>query len=78
MSVDEGLGDDVWIARCIARMVELDPKLDPELARPIAQDMASRPRWRSLSPEGAAQAVFDVDVGAQRNSNRTRTGPDSL
>lgn len=58
--VNECLDDDVWIARCVARMVELDPQLDPELARPVADDMSLRQRWRSMAPEAAAQAVFDI------------------
>ncbi|MBC8054946.1 MAG: hypothetical protein H7Y61_00025 [Rhizobiales bacterium] len=59
MAVEESLDHDVWVARCVAHMVELDPKLDPELARPVADDMCSRPRWRSMSPEEAATAVFE-------------------
>ncbi len=69
MSVSEPLDDHAWIARCVARMVELDPLLDPELARPIVQDMVSRARWRSMGPEHAAQAVFDL--GSQRNPGST-------
>lgn len=58
--MDERLLDEaVWIARCVARLIELDPQLDPELARPIAEDMESRRRWRSMAPEDAAQTVFD-------------------
>lgn len=59
MAVDESLDDDVWSARCVARMVELDPLLDPELARPIADDMCTRARWRGMQPEAAAQALFE-------------------
>jgi hypothetical protein len=66
MSMDQSLDDDVWIARCTARMLELDPQLDPELARPIAQDMVTRMRWRSMNPEDAAQALFDF--GSQRDA----------
>lgn len=69
MSVDQTLDDDVWISRCVARMVELDPQLDPELARPIAQEMVPRARWRSMTPEAAAQAVFDV--GSQPSPTST-------
>lgn len=57
--VDERLEDDVWIARCVTRLVELDPQLDPEHAWPVAADMGSRQRWRGLAPEDAAQTVFD-------------------
>jgi hypothetical protein len=60
MAVDETVTDDAWTARCVARMVELDPMLDPELARPVAEDMCSRPRWRGMAPEAAAQTVFDI------------------
>ena len=58
----EPLDDSTWVARCIARLVELDPALDPELARPVVEDMCSRPRWRDMGPEAAAQAVFDLDM----------------
>lgn len=57
--VIERLDDGVWIARCLAQLIELDPQLDPELARPIAEDMGSRKRWRSMAPEDAARIVFD-------------------
>lgn len=52
------IDEDTWVARCVARLIELDPVLDPALALPIAQDMQSRERWRRLSPEEAAGAVF--------------------
>lgn len=58
----DSLNDSTWVARCIARMVELDPVLDPELARPVAEDMCNRQRWRGMGPEEAAQAVFDLDI----------------
>jgi hypothetical protein len=57
MNIDDD--DANWVARCVARLVELDPALDPELARPIAQDMCGRQRWRALAPEDAADTVFD-------------------
>lgn len=57
---NERLDDNDWVARCVARMVELDPILDPELARPVAEDMCTRPRWRDQAPEDAAQSVFDL------------------
>ena len=52
--------DAVWIERCVACMVELDPKLEPVLAEPIAADLNARERWRSMAPEAAAQALFEV------------------
>lgn len=61
MLADEFLDDRVWITRCVAHLVELDPKLDPELARPIAQDLVTRERWRRVRPEDAAQALFFFD-----------------
>lgn len=57
-TVDECLNDGVWITRCVARLIEFDPQLDPELARPVAEDMGSRQRWRSMAPEDAARTVF--------------------
>lgn len=61
--MDEPLDDAVWIARCLARMIELDPLLEPALAQPIAEDMSTRQRWRSMAPEDAAKAVFDFGAG---------------
>ncbi|MEP7100759.1 MAG: hypothetical protein ABI781_09635 [Burkholderiales bacterium] len=68
MDVNQPLDDSTWSARCVARMIELDPLLDPELARPIADDMGTRSRWRTMAPEDAAQAVFDF-------GNKTGTPP---
>ncbi len=56
------LNDSTWVARCIARLVELDPALDPELARPVVEDMCTRQRWRDMEPEQAAQVVFHLDM----------------
>ena len=60
--MSEPVDDATWIERCLARMIELDQKLDPALARPIAEDMCTRARWRVMEPASAAQAVFDFDV----------------
>ena len=62
----DSVNDGAWIERCVGRMLELDPKLDPELARPIAADMCTRMRWRSMEPEAAAQLVFDYDSKKHR------------
>jgi hypothetical protein len=59
MNLEEHLEDGIWVARCVAHMISLDALLDPELARPIAEDMGTRARWRRMAPEAAAQAVFD-------------------
>jgi hypothetical protein len=60
------IDDDIWVARCVACLVELDPGLAPELALPVARDMCERARWRALGPEDAARTVFDYG---------TRPGP---
>jgi len=60
------LDDAAWTRRCLAHMIELDPALDPALARPIAEDMCTRARWRVMVPEAAAQAVFDFDAGKNK------------
>ena len=52
------IDEDAWVARCVARLVELDPVLDPALALPIVQEMQVRERWRRLPPEEAAGTVF--------------------
>jgi hypothetical protein len=41
-------------------MVALDPELEPALAEPIARDLCSRSRWRAMTPQAAAQALFDI------------------
>ncbi|HEY9239916.1 MAG TPA: hypothetical protein VIP10_13825 [Burkholderiaceae bacterium] len=56
------MDDSTWVARCVARLIELDPALDPELARPVVEDMCGRLRWRGMVPEVAAQVVFDLDM----------------
>lgn len=53
------LSDEGWTLRCIERLVALDPELKPALAQPIAADLCSRPRWRAMLPEHAAQTLFD-------------------
>lgn len=55
----EALNDKVWTARCLARMIEIDPELKPSFAEPIALDLCSRARWRAMEPEAAAQVLFD-------------------
>jgi hypothetical protein len=58
--MNDAIDDGAWVRRCVARMSSLDPLLDPELARPIAEDMCGRPRWRDMGPELAAQTVFEI------------------
>ena len=55
----ESLSDEIWTLRFVEQLVVLDPKLEPALAEPIAVDLCTRPRWRAMSPEGAAQTIFD-------------------
>lgn len=55
----EALSDETWTARCLARMIEIDPELKPSFAEPIAIDLCSRARWRAMEPEAAAQILFD-------------------
>jgi hypothetical protein len=64
----EPLDDGVWVRRCVDRLVALDPALDPERARPVAEDMCTRPRWRAMAPEAAAQALFDVGTEPRRDA----------
>ena len=61
--MSEALDDLDWVARCLAHMLVLDAKLDRALAQPIVEDMCTRPRWRGMAPEAAAQALFDFDAG---------------
>lgn len=56
-----------WAARCLARLVSLDPELAREEAIVIADDMSTRRHWRHMLPETAAEVLF-LPVAAIRSS----------
>ena len=47
-----------WIARCLARVSELDPMLKAEEAEATVDDMSQLQRWRLMSPERAAEQLY--------------------
>ena len=46
-----------WIARCVARVVELDPEADPSSVTATVLDMSTRGRWRLMKPEIVAEQL---------------------
>ena len=49
---------DEWIARCVARVLELDPIIKAEEARRSVGDLAALERWRLMKPEAAAEQLY--------------------
>ena len=56
-----------WAARCLARLLSLDPELARDEAVVIADDMSTRRHWRHMLPETAAEILF-MPVAAIRSS----------
>ena len=49
---------DEWIARCVARVLQLDPIIKAEEARRSVADLAALERWRLMKPEAAAEQLY--------------------
>jgi len=49
---------DEWIARCVARVLELDPIIKADEARGSVADLAALERWRLMKPEAAADQLY--------------------
>jgi len=49
---------DEWIARCVARVLELDPIIKREEAHRSVSDLAALERWRLMRPEAAADQLY--------------------
>jgi hypothetical protein len=49
---------DEWIARCVARVLELDPIIRREEAHRSVSDLAALDRWRLMKPEAAADQLY--------------------
>jgi hypothetical protein len=47
-----------WIARCLARVVALDPALPGEEAENAVRDLSALERWRVMAPEAAAEQLY--------------------
>jgi len=49
---------DEWIARCVARVLELDPIIKREEAHRSVSELAGLERWRLMNPEAAADQLY--------------------
>ena len=49
---------DEWIARCVARVLQLDPIIKADEARRSVTDLAALERWRLMKPEAAAEQLY--------------------
>ncbi len=47
-----------WIARCIARVLALDPIIKREEAQRSVAELAELERWRVMKPEAAAEQLY--------------------
>jgi hypothetical protein len=47
-----------WIARCVARVLQLDPIIKADEARRSVADLAALERWRLMKPEAAAEQLY--------------------
>lgn len=50
--------NDEWIARCVARVLQLDPIIKADEARRSVSDLAELERWRLMKPEAAAEQLY--------------------
>jgi hypothetical protein len=58
-TADEYVRDtDEWIARCVARVLQLDPIIKADEARRSVDDLAALDRWRLMKPEAAAEQLY--------------------
>jgi hypothetical protein len=50
--------NDEWVARCVARVLELDPIIKADEARRSVAELAGLERWRLMKPEAAAEQLY--------------------
>jgi len=50
--------NDEWIARCVARVLALDPIIRADEARRSVAELAELERWRVMTPEAAADQLY--------------------
>ena len=50
--------NDEWIARCVARVLVLDPIIKSDEARRSVVELAELERWRLMKPEAAADQLY--------------------
>jgi hypothetical protein len=49
---------DEWIARCVARVLALDPIIKADEASRSVGELAELERWRLMKPEAAAEQLY--------------------
>ena len=49
---------DEWVARCVARVLALDPIIKADEARRSVADLSTLERWRVMKPEAAADQLY--------------------
>lgn len=49
---------DEWIARCVARVIQLDPIIKADEAHRSVADLGALERWRLMKPEAAADQLY--------------------
>ena len=47
-----------WIARCVARVLALDPLVKAEEAQRSVRELSELERWRLMKPEAAAEQLY--------------------
>lgn len=57
-SADYVRDTDEWIARCLGRVLQLDPIIKAEEARTSVGGLAELERWRLMKPEAAAEQLY--------------------
>ncbi len=50
--------NDEWIARCVARVLALDPIIKADEAHRSVSELAALERWRLMKPEAAAEQLY--------------------
>ena len=50
--------NDEWIARCVRRVLELDPIIKADEAQRSVAELAGLERWRLMKPEAAAEQLY--------------------
>ncbi|MEO7115551.1 MAG: hypothetical protein ABIZ18_06805 [Caldimonas sp.] len=50
--------NDEWIARCLRRVLELDPIIRSDEASRSVNELAGLERWRLMKPEAAAEQLY--------------------
>ena len=50
--------NDEWIARCVARVLQLDPIIKTDEAQRSVADLSGLERWRLMKPEAAAEQLY--------------------